>query len=435
MPQNLSHAAAAAAGNTAPTLATAPTHCPHTYYPPNPYHTCRHPYHDGYSNTNLPPLLFRMDAPGATRGQPPIQPLRENDTIVHDASGDAIRDFPFLPRYISVRPPGWLLEFWIRTDSRLTYRDIKARMTGPGSIPSDNTLNMRREREARTPLGLSCWTTRRGYTTRVEIERIERWTTNQVRHNTTMDIIYNSSGVPHRLRKKGLLAPGVATTTDHTYSLDFFLDGRASHTPSSRLASALDLFHELESAAIAENVANWRDLPAQYFPAAWASRRNTGSTATAPAGNTTGSANISTGPQTMPLPNNHHTPGNGGTGPSGNAMHHPTPSNGFTPATNPSPFVSQPHYQHGFHAESGPAVGGHRSQDEGHENFNSFTPVGGPGGFNYRFNGGGIYSIRRNPIHSINTDSGRIMARGNPFSTLQRGGVRSFERFLLEDEE
>ena len=58
----------------------------------------------------------------------------------------------------------------MRTDRRLSYRDIKARMTAPmAEKPRENTLNMRREREARGPLALSCWTTKRGNIARVEV--------------------------------------------------------------------------------------------------------------------------------------------------------------------------------------------------------------------------------------------------------------------------
>ncbi|EEQ34065.1 conserved hypothetical protein [Microsporum canis CBS 113480] len=125
---------------------------------------------------------------------PTIQYLAEDKAVSYVKGINAIRDFHFLPRYISVRVPGWLLEYWMRSDRRLTYRDIRARMTAPpADIPSDNALNMRREREARLSLGLSCWSACRGDITRTEMERVERWSQPQVSFNTTMGIEYATS--------------------------------------------------------------------------------------------------------------------------------------------------------------------------------------------------------------------------------------------------
>lgn len=148
--------------------------------PPDTNHTCKHAATQSYNDNNLPPLLFQLDPPNE-RSTNLIPNLVENGQEVKGYDGMVIRDFPFLPRYISARPLAWQLEFWMRLDYRVTYRDIKARMTiGKALLPSDNSLNMRREREARTPLGLSCWTTRRGGVTRTEIERVDKLSRDQV---------------------------------------------------------------------------------------------------------------------------------------------------------------------------------------------------------------------------------------------------------------
>ena len=74
-----------------------------------------------------------------------------------DYHGIPIRVFHFLPRYISVRLPRWLLEFKMRTDSWLTYQDLRARrVSEPSQRPQDHMLDMTRE-DARWQLELSNW--------------------------------------------------------------------------------------------------------------------------------------------------------------------------------------------------------------------------------------------------------------------------------------
>ncbi|KAK2744984.1 hypothetical protein FQN57_004114 [Myotisia sp. PD_48] len=234
------------------------------------WHTCTHPYHSTYSLACLPPLLFLLDAPpGEQSGV--IDLLVENGSACCDQEGNPIRNFPFLPRYISTRVSGWMLEFWMRTDSRLSYRDIKARMTAPKrELPSDNSLNMRREREARTPLGLSCWTTRRGDTTKAEIERVERWSPIQLSLNTTMVIERMSmddarKDIPVALQSK-VLGPG----TPRRYPLYFFLGGQPGvHIPGPRISAAIQLLYQLQDWVVACGVTDWRNLPPKYFPSSW----------------------------------------------------------------------------------------------------------------------------------------------------------------------
>ncbi|KAI9924458.1 hypothetical protein MW887_007085 [Aspergillus wentii] len=242
--------------------------CPHSILPDR-FHTCIHPYHSPYSENNLPALLFRLDAP-EPEDLPPVQILMEDDQPMRDIEGNPIRDFDFLPRFISTRPAPWLLEYWMRTDARLTYRDIKARMVGPTKDkPADNLLNMRREREARAPLALSCWNTRRGNLTRVEVERVERWSEDQLTYNTTMIVEYSgptadSQSVPASLRSR-TLTPGPPTY----YRLDEFLENGEAHVPSERLRATLALYHQLSERAQQLGLRSWQLLPQADLPPSW----------------------------------------------------------------------------------------------------------------------------------------------------------------------
>ncbi|KAH8430456.1 uncharacterized protein LDX57_008115 [Aspergillus melleus] len=247
--------------------------CHHTS-PPDETHTCYHPYHSGFSEGYLPPLLFRLDPP-QNREDGIVTELEEDGAIVQDQEGASIRDFSFLPRYIASNPPTWLIEYWMRTDARLTYRDIKARMTAPrDQQPTENALNMRREREVRGPLGLSCWAARRGRTSRVariDLERMECWTYDQVHMNTTMEVEYRfvegaGHPVPFRLRSKSLALDPVE---DVYYPLDTFVGDDGTHVPSDRTRTAMDTFFEVSERAREQGLDSWRRLPAEDIPVAW----------------------------------------------------------------------------------------------------------------------------------------------------------------------
>ncbi|KAL1956262.1 hypothetical protein VTO42DRAFT_7522 [Malbranchea cinnamomea] len=249
-------------------------YCDHTQSPPTPDHTCHHPYHSQYSNNNLPPLLFQLDPPDHTASGD-IGFLIENGEWILDSEGRPVRDFPFLPRHIAVRPPAWLLEYWMRTDSRLTYRDIKARMIGShANLPSDNVLNMRREREARLPLGLSCWTSRRGGITKAEVERVEKLTDDQIAYNTTMIVEYTANPDGSGKKPVCLRSKSIKSSSFKRFPLTTFLNSDTElHTPSSRLTATIDLLQELQSTATTLGIENWRNLPAELLPAAWVRKR------------------------------------------------------------------------------------------------------------------------------------------------------------------
>ncbi|PGH01218.1 hypothetical protein AJ79_07989 [Helicocarpus griseus UAMH5409] len=238
-------------------------HCFHQTRP-DPQHTCSHPDLDPYSDGLLPPILFQLDPP-TERPTSTIRNLTENGQEVMGPDGEVVRDFPFLPRYIAVRPPAWQLEYWMRLDSRMSYRDIKARMTvGRNHLPSDNSLNMRREREARGPLGLSCWTSRRGGVTRTEIERVDRLEEDQVKLNTTMDVVGRTADNPGFLQARNLAGAPPAC-----YPWDMFLVGQRLHVPSARLAEALALHEQLWDKVASSDVNDWRHLPADQLPSSW----------------------------------------------------------------------------------------------------------------------------------------------------------------------
>ncbi|EFW16474.1 hypothetical protein D8B26_005798 [Coccidioides posadasii str. Silveira] len=231
---------------------------------PDKFHTCSHPYHSSYNEGNLPLLLFRLEAPKESHSEP-IGYLVENGKVVLDYQGNPVRNFPFLPRYISVKPSGWLVEFWMRSDTRLTYRDIKARMTAKNEeLPSDNVLNMRRERDARKPLGLSCWTARRGGITKAELERVERLSSENVKYNTSLKVRFDLQ--PAALESRSF----DPNAMPQYYPLDIFLDHpNELHNAGHRLEDSIELLFRLQVLASDLGLNDWKDLPENELPQWW----------------------------------------------------------------------------------------------------------------------------------------------------------------------
>lgn len=233
--------------------------------PPGPLHTCNHPHHSAYSETNLPALLFRLDPPlQLDHGNVPY--LVQDDEPVMNAVGAPLRDFKFLPRYISVQVPGWLLEYWCRSDPRLTYKDIRSRMVGDvDKIPTENTLNMRREREARAPLGLSCWTNGRTQISRTELRRIEGWTLDQISLNTTMNVEYQlSATIPRHWEITHLSSKPLRDGEPSRYPVDTFLESPyRRHTSTNRITTAVAFFFKLTERARKEELKNWEEAYAK----------------------------------------------------------------------------------------------------------------------------------------------------------------------------
>lgn len=201
--------------------------------------------------------------------EPHIERLVENGQVVMDDYGRHICDYPFLPRYISSSPPSWLIEFWCRTDRRLTYNDIRARMTAPvAHRPTDSQFSSRRDREVRGPLGLSCWVPRWGPITRVEVERVERWSNDQVTLNTTMALEFvdfpGEGSFLLCLRAK-MLAPG----NPQYYPLNCCLHPVMRWNHSDRIQEIFDLYHVLRDRARVLGLRTWQILPKEELPPGW----------------------------------------------------------------------------------------------------------------------------------------------------------------------
>lgn len=210
-----------------------------------------------------PPSNFGKDP------QPVTDLVDGTGTVILDYHGIPIRDFDFLPRHISIRPPGWLLEFWMRTDLRLTYQDLRARMVRePSQRPQDFMLDMMREEDARWPLGLSHWQEMTNeHISRIEVKRVERWTPDQIRLNTTMSVKYTDSTSNPRAEKLMSKRLDNLSEDGEEYDLDSFK--YRDHTPSAKLVSTIEFFFDLTNRARQQHCRSWCDLPDNQIPRSW----------------------------------------------------------------------------------------------------------------------------------------------------------------------
>lgn len=116
----------------------------------------------GEAREDWPDILYQHNKP-----EPPAKRKRfeapgfmmHHDKVVIDyQSGKPLRDFPHIPKCLSSKEEGWLLEAMRRLDNRVTHNDLRDRMPYWGR-PENKDLSMRCSR-FRWNSGLKSWITR-----------------------------------------------------------------------------------------------------------------------------------------------------------------------------------------------------------------------------------------------------------------------------------
>ncbi|KAJ9663555.1 hypothetical protein H2198_000821 [Neophaeococcomyces mojaviensis] len=230
-----------------------------------------------FDTDDLPALLFRIEpvTDRVVNFVPPMLVDAATGQQVTNSRGDQLRFFSFLPRYISTQVSGALLEYWTRLDYNLEYNDIRMRIE-PGAgvpVPTNNTLNMRRER-FRERTGQNCWQVSRARPARTEIEFLNNLTSLQVCLNTTMKVDLQNN----RFLKPVYNDPGctnIVGYVDAGVPLDFFLQDSAVPVPSRRMLACIYLRQRLQDLAVALGVGlnmgpvNWQSLANRDLPWWW----------------------------------------------------------------------------------------------------------------------------------------------------------------------
>ena len=236
--------------------------------PTNPNdQTSPHPNQNNWSALTPPIVLGKLDPPDEYYGVRDYDQLKDAAGNVYiDRKGVALRDIPFLPRFISSKVEGWRLEAWFKTSTDLCYNDIWQRQ--PTWVPElnqkiNNVANMARLRLGRKPYNGRCWSNNyRNRPGKDLVKTVERLTPQQIRYNTTW--IITPQGV-HPPNNPGHLVP-----------LDSFMnpgEQPGQHVASHAVQDAIALRGELSAKAAQKGLNRWDELPIEDMPHDWSARQ------------------------------------------------------------------------------------------------------------------------------------------------------------------
>lgn len=227
-----------------------------------------------YSASNLPDLLFRLEAP-EDWGTATYNSLQDqNGQILRKANGRPYQDFPWLPNQIPIQPEAFLLEFWNKTHPDCSYADFEIRMH-PGHnerLPARNALNMRRIREVRLPLNIPSWLRKGDRVTLTDCLIFESLSLNSVQRNTVLPVRPWGLVKP-TLRGAPALAmnhnPAVPPAPPAPLPLQTFTDGKEKHIASEKLQEIKKLTAFLQDTAFERMLAHWIFLRDEEKPSWW----------------------------------------------------------------------------------------------------------------------------------------------------------------------
>jgi hypothetical protein len=250
------------------------------------------PHSQEWSQDNLPDILFYLKPPKSKYEGQPVSFLKENGEPVKVAEHDkSVRDFPILPRRISLEVSGWLVEAWRRIDPRITYADILDRqIEEQGLIKLDkNALQNHCRRECRMVLGM--WTSyeRRAVPHRTDVEAIENLSLENIKLNTILQVCPERQDrlVKIRLTRRSDDDYGKyyaepyevneANLYETTFPVDHFvikseLSPHEVHKVDDSMSAAWELSLKLQERARIHGVSHWRKLANHCRPVSWFDR-------------------------------------------------------------------------------------------------------------------------------------------------------------------
>lgn len=209
----------------------------------------------GWCDDCLPIIIGQLDPDLSTyKFGLPVPFLKENGETVLDAHGNPIRDFQFLPRYLSSKLEPWRYEAYKRMDPRLTYTDLWARMPRSTTDINRNQINNERVRKVRRPFHCYAWDTKGPKLPKQIVLAAEFWTPNQIAYNTTWEI------GPQGIRRGD---------SDIWLPLNTYLTNNVLHKASQRVQDALNERARLLAVAQAAGVFFIEDIPFDARPEMW----------------------------------------------------------------------------------------------------------------------------------------------------------------------
>lgn len=256
--------------------------------------TSSFPHCGEWSETNLPEILFYIKPPRSEYDGLPVGFVEEDGEPVKVGKlNKSLRDFPILPRRISLEVPGWLVETWRRIDPRITYPDILDRQVEDPELGlkklDKNALQNHCRRECRMILGL--WTNyeRREVPHRTDVEAIECLSYQNILLNTVLNV---SPDRQDRLTKLCLSRGGLdgcgkynakpcevtaENWNETTFPLDHFVlkaevPSNGLHPMDTSMLAAWELSLILQERARIHGVSHWKNLDDDCRPVSWFDR-------------------------------------------------------------------------------------------------------------------------------------------------------------------
>jgi hypothetical protein len=219
-----------------------------------------------WSNTHHPNILGQLDPyqDRALLKNLKVPDLMENGEVVNDSENKPIKDFPFLPRYLSSNMELFRYEAYFRMDPRLTYRDLWARMPSTArefDLPKVRAIGMEITRKVRQRNNALCWDRKGHKLPRRNVELVDSLSQEQIELNTTW--IVSSDGIRQ---------PGQSPTLPPLPRNYFLAPGEIVHKMSVPLQNARKELRRLQKIAQRKGRDNWEDVPEDH-PYQWIIRR------------------------------------------------------------------------------------------------------------------------------------------------------------------
>jgi hypothetical protein len=218
-----------------------------------------------WSSTHHPNILGQLD-PHPDRAllkNQKVPDLMEIGEVVNDSENKPIKDFPFLPRYLSSNLELFRYEAYFRMDPRLTYRDLWPRM--PSTTPkfdrkTKTKVGTNFGRQIREHNNAHCWNLRGHQLPRTNVEVVENLTQEQIELNTTWNV--TSDGI-----RQPCQSP-ISSPLPRNY---FLASGEIGHTLGPALQNARNELQRLQRIAERKGRNSWKDVPEDH-PHQWTAR-------------------------------------------------------------------------------------------------------------------------------------------------------------------
>jgi hypothetical protein len=251
------------------------------------------PHQEEWSEDNLPDILFYLKPPKSEYEGQPVSILLDDDGDVVWNDGKPLKDFPILPRQISLEVQGWLIEAWRRIDPRITYPDILDRQIEDEEFGlkkiTPNALSNHCQRECRMILNMWVDYNRREVPHKTDVEALEALSYQNIMLNTILNVCPDRQDRLTKIRftrrskhdwGRYYIEPCEVNENnlfETTFPIDHFLlkselPPEGLHSMDDSMLAAWELSLILQERAQIHKVSHWSKLKHCCLPISWDDR-------------------------------------------------------------------------------------------------------------------------------------------------------------------